>query len=70
MTIEELQAARTAILMQMSQPQDVRGPGGMGATNRSIEDLQRALSSIDAEIASQQGSTVTSIGRFYTNEGL
>jgi hypothetical protein len=50
-TPAELQAQRDAILKQMSQPQDVRGPAGMGVTNRNLEDLETALRRIDREIA-------------------
>jgi hypothetical protein len=71
MTESEYLAARAAILKQMSQPQDMRGPGGMGLTNRSIGDLQKALNALDSDYATQSGtSTARSIGRFYTGEGL
>lgn len=70
MTSEEYLAARAKILSQMSQPQDLRGPSGMGVTNRSISDLSKALAALDADYATQTGTTVSRIGRVYGNEGL
>lgn len=56
MTIEELQAQRDQILKQMADPQDVRA-GSAGVTNRSQDDLRKALAVIDAEIKRAGGSS-------------
>lgn len=53
MTQAEYDERRDAILKQMAGPQDLRGPGGMGVTNRSMDDLRKALAALDADWLAQ-----------------
>jgi hypothetical protein len=57
MTNEEIDVEIDKILKQMSQPQDLRGPGGVGVTNRSHADLRDALASLYAQKARNGGSS-------------
>jgi hypothetical protein len=69
MTIEELQAQRDKILKRIAQPQSGTGPGGMGFTNPSQDDNNKALAAIDAEIARLQGGESRTF-TIQTNRGI
>lgn len=70
MTDAEYLARREAILKQISAPQDVRGPGGMGVTNRSVDDLRKSLATLDADYAAAGSTNTRRVIKVFTSNGL
>lgn len=71
MTVEELQTKRDALISEIAKANESLSSPSGSVTKRSVSELQKALAILDAEIARTSASAGTStIGRFYTEEGL
>jgi len=70
MTVEELQAKRDALLAEIAKANQKIESGAGSITKRSMDELQKALAIIDSEIQKASAGSSSTIGRFYTGEGL
>jgi hypothetical protein len=70
MTAEELQIKRDALLAQIANANQRLQSGDQSIEKRDMNQLQKALAIIDAELAKLAATSTSPIGRFYTGEGL
>jgi len=70
MTLSELQTKRDALIAEIAKANQKIESGAGAITKRSIDELQKALAIIDNEIRSASATSTSTIGRFYTGEGL
>jgi len=70
MTLSELQTKRDALIAEIAKANQKIESGAGAITKRSMDELQKALAIIDNEIRSASATSTSTIGRFYTGEGL
>lgn len=66
MTSAEYTARRESLLAQLAGRQNVT-EGDRSVTNRSVKDIQLALSALESEWTRSQGTSTKRIGRLYVS---
>jgi hypothetical protein len=70
LTLQQLEAQRDKILLEMGGPQRADGPSGMGVTFRPQAELESALDRVNAEIAKLQAQPAGTTFTITSNRGI
>lgn len=68
MTVEQLQTKRDALISSIAGAFESLRSGDKSVTYQSIDQMQKALAVLDAEIASASGTSPVRVMRFYSRQ--